>query len=208
VGIIAIRNGAIRRLHQLFQHYTNVKQRENAQGWNALAADEAHSLLERLDWLLWQIRFREQELLYPWTANERHAELLVEIPTLAESWYYLAFRTMRLIQRQFAEFNGFEVLGITLTRNKLLEHIDQGGVWSSNWSIGDEAGPVVKGPRFDDQTDDWPDAGVYTNAREFDVQLRPLLMPFMLRDVQEAAGVPVVADQAGAETTGGGITSP
>ena len=56
------------------------------------------------------------EVRNPRTSNERQAQLMVELPTLTEAWYYLAFRTMRLIKRHCPELGTFEVLAITLTR--------------------------------------------------------------------------------------------
>ena len=143
--------------------------------------------LDRMEWLEWEVRTRDLEVRNPRTSNERRAQLMVELPTLTEAWYYLAFRTMRLIKRNCPELDTFDVLPITLTRNKLIEH--DHGVFSANIATEGVGGPTVKGPRWDGQSDEWPDPGLFVNAASFDAQLRQLLDPYVLRDVKEAHGL-------------------
>jgi hypothetical protein len=112
---------------------------------------------------------------------------MVELPTLTEAWYYLASRTMRLIKRRCPELGAFEVLPITLTRNKLIEHDNE--IFSANISTGGDGGPKIKGPRWDGQSEEWPDPGMFANAAEFDTRLRQLLDPYILRDIKEAEAV-------------------
>jgi hypothetical protein len=118
---------------------------------------------------------------------QRAGELTVEIPILAESWYYAAFRTMRLIAKHCGpELSGFEVRSITVTRNKLIEHDDQ--IFNAGISLGGPEGPIVKGARWDGQGTDWPDPGMFVNVGEFDRQLRELLAPYPLRNAKEKFG--------------------
>jgi hypothetical protein len=109
---------------------------------------------------------------------------MVVLPTLTDAWYWLAFRVMRLIKKNCPEMGSFEVRGITLTRNKLMEHIDE-GVHNANFAIGGEGGPEVKGPRWDGQSEEFADLGMFANADEFDSQLRTLLDEYPIRDVKE-----------------------
>jgi hypothetical protein len=185
---MAIQNGAHLRLSDMFDHYAQVMRRASAAGWDETAASEIAQRLLRLEWLEWEVRRCDLEVRDPRVMrgrSERMAELLVEIPTLAESWYYMAFRTMRLIAKCCPELGAFEVRSITLTRNKLIEHDD--AILSAGIAVGPD-GPVIKGARWDGQPDDWPDPGLFVNSGEFDRQLRTLLEPYPIRNVKEQVG--------------------
>jgi len=110
---------------------------------------------------------------------------MVEIPTLAESWYYLGFRTMRLIAKHCPELGSFEVRSITLTRNKLIEHDND--IFNAGITLGPD-GPVIKGARWDGQPETWPDPGLFVNVGEFNSQLRALLNSYPLRNVRDQRG--------------------
>ena len=173
--------GARLALHDSFLRYINVMRRTLEAGWNDSVATEVFHRLQRLRWLEWEVRTRDLEARNPFTSNERQAALMMEIPTLAEAWYSQVFRTMRMI-KSLPHLGSFEILAITLTRNKLIEH--DNGVFNSNVSLG-ETGPRVKGPRWDDQSDAWPDQGLFATAEEFYVKLDGLLNPYVIRDIQE-----------------------
>ncbi len=150
-------------------------------GWNDSAATEVFHRLQRLRWLEWEVRTRDLEARNPFTSNERQPGLMVEIPTLAEAWYSQAFRTMRMI-KSLPHLASFEISAVTLTRNKLIEH--NNGIFNANVALGD-TGPRVKGPRWDGQSEEWPDQGLFATAEEFFVSLDGLLNPYVIRDVQE-----------------------
>jgi hypothetical protein len=187
---MVIEGGARLALHDSFLRYMNVMRRTPEASWNEPAATEVFSRLQRLRWLEWEVRTRDLEARNPFTPNERQAGLMVEIPTLAEAWYSQAFRTMRMI-KGLPHLGSFEILAITLTRNKLIEH--DNGIFSANIALS-ETGPRVKGPRWDDQSEEWPDPGLFATAEEFYVKLDGLLNPYLIRDVQEdmaAGGTPL-----------------
>ena len=118
-------------------------------------------------------------------ADERLAQLMIEIPTLVESWYYLIFRTMRLIKLRCPELGSLEIRGITLTRNQLIEHPN--GIYNANIALDGDNCLQVKGPRWDGQSEEWADPGMFANAAELDAGLRGLLGPFVLRDITESS---------------------
>jgi hypothetical protein len=178
MSVRAISGGAKLRLHELFLAYIEVMRRASTPDWDDLLASEIYHRLERLEWLEWELRERDLEARDPRSGNERTAELMVEIPALAESWYYMAFRTMRLIAKRCPDLGAFEVKSVTLTRNKLIEHDDE--IFNAGITLGPN-GPVVKGARWDGQPDGWQDPDV----AEFDSQLRGLLDAFPLRNAKE-----------------------
>ena len=96
------------------------------------------------------------------------------------------FQNDALIKRKCPELGGFEVIGITLTRNKLIEH--DNGIYSANITIDGPGGPEIKGPRWDGQSQDWADPGMFANAAEFDRQLRDLLMPYVRTSPDDSCG--------------------
>jgi hypothetical protein len=185
---MVIAGGAQLRLNEMFGHYMEVMRRALTAGWDESLANEIFQRLQRLEWLEWEVRRRDFEARDPRImrgSSERLAELMIEIPTLAESWYYVAFRTMRLTARHCPELDSFEVRSITLTRNKLIEHDND--IFNAGITLGPN-GPVIKGARWDGQSADWPDPGFFVNAGEFDGQLRALLDPYPLRNVKEQQG--------------------
>lgn len=192
-----IRDGAKLRLCDLFQHYREYTGRHPPEGWNDLLAGEVFERLRRLEWLEWELRKRDLEARDPRGVREldaRAGQLMIEIPILGESWYYMAFRTMRLIAKRLPELASFEIRSITLTRNKLIEHDD--AIFNAGVALG-ENGPEIKAARFDGQSGDWPDAGVFQSAGEFEEALRELLKAYPLRNVTELYGP--------SSTAGGGL---
>jgi hypothetical protein len=185
LSIMVIHGGARLRLQQMFLRYSNVMRRSPPATWDDTLAVEVFHRLERPEWLEWEVRTRDLEIRNPRLANERLAQLMIEIPTLVETWYYLAFRTMRLIKLKCPELGCLEIRGITLTRNQLIEHPN--GIYSANIALDGDNGPQVKGPRWDGQSEEWADPGMFANAAELDAGLRELLGPFVLRDITESS---------------------
>jgi hypothetical protein len=189
VSIMVIQGGAQLRLHRMFLHYIETMRLNPPASWDEAIAVEIYHRLERMEWLEWEVRTRDLEVRNPALENERQAQLMVELPTLVESWYYLAFRTMRMIGRKCHLLDTFEITGIALTRNKLIEHDNE--IYNANISITAEGGPIVKGPRWDGQTQDWPDAGMFVSAAAFGDELRMLLNPFVVTNSQRRASAQV-----------------
>lgn len=187
MSIMVVEGGAQFRLHMMFMHYIETMRFNPPANWDDSTAVEVYHRLERLEWLDWEVRTRDLAVRNPALANERLAQLMIELPTLVESWYYLAFRTMRMIKRKCPQLDKFEVIGITLTRNNLIEHGDE--IYNANIAVGSESGPKIKGPRWDGQTQEWPDAGMFVNSAAFGEKLRALLNPFVLANAQRRAGV-------------------
>jgi hypothetical protein len=198
VSIMVIEGGARLALHDSFLRYMNVMRRTPEASWNDPAATEVFNRLQRLRWLEWEVRTRDLEVRNPFTSNERGSGLMVEIPTLTEAWYSQAFRAMRMI-KGLPHLGSFEISAVTLTRNKLIEH--DNGIFNANVALG-ETGPRVKGPRWDGQSEEWPDQGLFATAEEFYVKLDGLLNPYVIRDIQEdmaARGTPLPSVPASAD---------
>lgn len=186
MSIMAIQGGAQLRLQTMFLRYIEVMRQNSPPNWNDAIAVEIYHRLDRLEWLEWEVRSRDFAVRNPRLSDQQMAELMVALPTLVESWYYLAFRTMRMIKRKCPRLEAFEVMGITLTRNKLIEHDND--IYNANIAVGDGGGPEVKGPRWEGQSEDWRDVGMFANVEEFENKLRDLLMPFVITSLQGASG--------------------
>jgi hypothetical protein len=105
---------------------------------------------------------------------------------------------MRLIAKNCPELGSFEVEPVTLTRNKLMEHAKgESGIFNANLVLGEE-GPEVKGVRWEGQSEDWPDPGMFASADEFDTKLRALLGPYPVRNTKEKLGHPKQSPRHGA----------
>jgi hypothetical protein len=180
MGIVTIGRGAgLPSLDTLFEGYAREQLRQDPSALDPTIIDEVSDRLKRMRWVEWRVRELDIQICKPGPAGPPllmalKADLKLEISTLVEAWYYLSFRTMRLLKKHCPGIESFEILGITLTRNKLMEHDND--VFSGNLSIGDPEGPKIKGPRWDGQSKEWADPGMYTNAAAFDEKLRSLLM--------------------------------
>ena len=99
--------------------------------------------------------------------QERRRLLQVELTTLCESFYYLAFRVSSIV--------GFECVCIRNVRKRLIEHPEGEDSRAVHWNfwLGVEMvdGPVIKpfGSRTTNprHTPGLTDKGLYSNAREF-----------------------------------------
>ena len=167
-------------------HYIEIMRLNPPASWDDSIAVEVYHRLERLEWLDWEVRTRHLAVQNPALSNERLAQLMIELPALVESWYYLAFRTMRMIGRKCPQLDEFDVRRITLTRNKLLEHDNE--IYNADIIVGSENGPEIKGPRWDGQTQEWPDAGMFVNSAAFGEKLWALLNPLVRANAQRRAG--------------------
>ena len=99
--------------------------------------------------------------------------LMSELETLTEAFYWISFRTKSVISK-LPGLRNFDPIGVRNVRNKLLEHpegADSGVIWGG-FASGGPMGPVLKAPRYDHQTDIWPDAGLFANAIEFSNDLK------------------------------------
>lgn len=172
----------------LFDAYYRVMDRNPPDGWDAGAAWEGHKRLWQLDWLLVEVQRRELEHGAAVLAGDhkRSYQASDEIELLAECFYYLAFRTQRLIA-SLPHLKGFEVSGVRDVRNHLIEHPEgkDSGVINRGFQFGAERGPVLRGPRLETDPKDWQDPGLYANAREFREETVKELLPYLSRDFEE-----------------------
>lgn len=94
-------------------------------------------------------------------------ELIDEIEFLTEATYYIAFRLRKII-RSFPELTRFEVKGVTIVRNQILEHPEQpnAGVYLHSFGIMDIEGPILKAIRIGESRFGPEDSGLYVNLLE------------------------------------------
>lgn len=182
---MSIAGGANRDIHRFFLHYLEAQRLAQPAGWRDDIAVEIYHRLERLQWLEWQVRTVSLEVSNPTITHDRLRELMLAVPTLTDAWYYLAFRTMRLIKKHCPGLEKFEIVGITLTRNKLLEHDND--VYNVNTGVGGTEGPTVKAPRWDGEPTNWADEGVFVNIDRFTSLLHELLTPTVIAHLQAMA---------------------
>jgi hypothetical protein len=152
-------------------------------GWDAGLAVEAQRRLKQLDWFLLEVQVREVELARTRIDDRRYAQIIDEIHTLTEAFYYFAFRTMRMFEQlpgapDLPSMKGFDAPGVRNVRNWLVEHP---AVPSRGFQMGAEIGPVL-GLHFDQDPVQHQDAGLYVNAMEFRERLMARLLPYLARD--------------------------
>lgn len=101
-----------------------------------------------------------------------------EIILYVECFYYIAFRCCRVLE-QLPGLEKLKYKGITLVRNKLIEHADKGDSTVLSNSVGWSPGPGVRlrGIRQDWDSKDFPDNGLRANLCEFSDSLSMLLAP-------------------------------
>jgi hypothetical protein len=171
------------RLKQLDYIVTKVKELENTATATHLRFDaERKAHIEDL---------RRRGIAYeaePWfpftqpTTEELEAEgrAMFEMELLTETFYYFAGRVRTILRNPQAPIpglKGFECEGVRNTRNKLLEHAEgkDSQVSIRSFGCGGSQGPVLKAVRLVDQTEVFPDKGLYKNAEEFRSNLDRLL---------------------------------
>lgn len=103
-----------------------------------------------------------------------------------EQFYWVAFRA-RSAMRQLPELGKFDPEGVRNTRNKLIEHPESKDslIFNGGFAFGGPKGPVLAAARKDQQSDKWPDAGLFPNAEEFAIEL-------IARIVTSTAGPPTI----------------
>jgi hypothetical protein len=113
----------------------------------------------------WHERMRSPGLAQ---ASATLAGVFEPLETLTESFYWIAARA-RAVIRELPHLSNFEAEGVRNTRNKLLEHPKKkdSGVFITSFAWGADHGPVIKGLRYESQTEIWPDKGLFINATEF-----------------------------------------
>ncbi|SRR6266536_5574845 len=111
-----------------------------------------------------------------------YSNLSYELELHTEHFYYIAFR-LRGIIKYLPGLKKFESEGIRNVRNKLIEHPDKdkdSQVFIRSFAFGNiEIGPVIKALRYNDQTDVFPDKGLYVNASELRTNLEEVLNQFL-----------------------------
>jgi len=100
----------------------------------------------------------------------------IELWMYVECFYYLAFRTRRVI-KSLPKLSSFESPGIRDVRNHLLEHPEglKSDLLKRSFSWGKGGGPVLKAQRHAENALVFPDAGLYANYLEFQENLNNLL---------------------------------
>lgn len=104
--------------------------------------------------------------------------LIFEIETLTEAFYYLASRLRTLLRKgPFPRFHSFECEGARNVRNHLLEHPEGGNsrIFAQSFGVGGEQGPTLKIERDAGQEHLFPDAGLWANAQEIKTNLEAVL---------------------------------
>jgi len=110
-------------------------------------------------------------------------DLIEEIHTLTEAFYYFTLRTMHMFQELpggpgLPATKGFDAPGVREVRNWLVEHPEFPG---RGFQIGAERGPVL-GLQFDTDPMEHQDAGLCVNAMEFREKLMSRLLPYLSHD--------------------------
>jgi hypothetical protein len=160
-----------------------VMDKAQVSGWDPGLAVEAQRRLKQLDWFLFEVQEREVELARAKMGEHRSYEIVDEIQTLTEAFYYFAFRTMRMFQELpgapgLPATKGFDAPGVRNVRNWLVEHPENP---SRGFQMGAEIGPRL-GLHFDQDPVKHEDAGLYVNAMEFREKLMARLLPYMAHD--------------------------
>ena len=159
----------------------HLEQRGVAGGWTL----EALKRLEQLHWLCQSIaRAQEEARLIDWsqyyeTPKDSTHSSIVELQTLCESFYYLAWRLIGLLKHHDPFRNLKNACpGIRMVRNQLLEHPERpdSGVTFPSFSYGSDNGPRLKvisestneagGWMLVDNAAHLLDPGLWPNARE------------------------------------------
>jgi hypothetical protein len=148
--------------------------------WNRGLAIEAMRRLGQLDWLLVEIQRREVEAsaaiaLTDWGIPPEAAQAQDQIRTLADAFYYIAWRTRQVI-RQLPGLKEFEAKGVLYVRNHLIEHPEKHPhVKPVGWRFGGDIGVQLM-VEVDGELATAPgDPGLYANANEFRDELLPRL---------------------------------
>lgn len=134
-------------------------------------AMEARRRLLQLDWILCKVRETEAQIATHCVPTDTDIQLFLqlseELQFFTESFYYFGWRTREIV-KSLPGLASFEAIGLRDVRNHLLEHPEkQSKVFIESFSYGGAAGPTLKGPRYADQVEVFPDPGLYVNAREF-----------------------------------------
>jgi len=98
---------------------------------------------------------------------ERDNEISDEMELMTECFYFMAFRLLKAL-KSITEFKNLKSDGITIIRNKLLEHPEDkdSQIWINSFAHHGPKGPVLKAVRYNYQKDIFPDKGLYFNASE------------------------------------------
>jgi hypothetical protein len=79
-----------------------------------------------------------------------------------ESFYYNAHRLLTLIE-VLPGTTDFKFIGVKVVRNKLIEHAENGSLYSFGWS---DNGPLVKPEKLSTADPRWQDKGLLPNTIE------------------------------------------
>lgn len=176
-------------LWDLSNAWYRVMDKAQVAGWDAGLAVEAQRRLKQLDWFLLEVQEREVALARAKMGDPESYDLIEEIQTLTEAFYYFAFRTMRMFQELpgapgLPATRGFDAPGVREVRNWLVEHPEFPG---GGFQMGADRGPIL-GLRFDTDPKEHQDAGLYVNAMEFREKLMSRLLPYLSHDPGPAVG--------------------
>ena len=112
---------------------------------------------------------------------QRDQRIQFELRLFTEAFYYFAGRIRTIFHNKAFPMPGmtrFDCRGVTIVRNKLLEHSEgrDAQVSMQSFACGGPQGPVLKAMRYTGQEDIFPDKGLYVNAAEFVAELEELLL--------------------------------
>jgi hypothetical protein len=117
--------------------------------------------------------------------STKYQKLSFELELYTEHFYYIAFR-LRTIFRNLPKLNKVESSGIRDVRNKLIEHPDKdkdSQIFIQSFGFGNtESGPVIKAIRYNEQTEVFPDKGLFINADELKLNLEKVLNIFLVNN--------------------------
>ncbi|MFG1312854.1 hypothetical protein [Xanthobacter autotrophicus] len=91
---------------------------------------------------------------------------------LTEQFYWVTFRA-RSALRHLPDLGKFDAQGVRNMRNKLIEHPEgrDSLIFNAGFGFGGPRGPILAASRTDQQSNRWPDAGLFPNAEEFATNL-------------------------------------
>ncbi len=113
--------------------------------------------------------------------GEEYNHLNFEIELLTENFYRIAFRLSKIIEK-LPGLGKLKSNGVRDVRNNLIEHPEAKDIQVilQSFSLGNkESGPIIKAIRYSDQTEIFPDKGLYFNAEEIKTNLEKVLIKFI-----------------------------
>ena len=154
--------------------YVITMQKHRVAGFHGQLAHEALERLDQLNYLGSEVvRFQhlfETELPKEGEVENR-TDPLFQMTLLTDSFYFIAFRFLDLVNspdKPLPGLHGLEARGVRDVRNHLLAHPEgrRSRVFTRSWGFDGSRGPVMKPFRSDDEPAVYADAGLFINAFE------------------------------------------